>query len=82
MFTAQVYRRAGRACADALTRTASARRQRLRERAFGDWADADPDGPLARLLFDALNNTVTPAGHTVRVYFDAERLVKVCLTTI
>jgi hypothetical protein len=34
------------------------------------------DAPLARLLFDALNNSVTPAGHAVRVYLDSERLVR------
>ena len=33
--------------------------------------------PLARLLFDELNHTVTPGGHRVTVYWDAHRLVKV-----
>ena len=30
----------------------------------------------AALLYDALNNTVTPAGHRVIVYLDVRRLVK------
>ena len=34
------------------------------------------DAPLARLLFDELNHTLTPAGHRVTVYWDAHRLVK------
>jgi YD repeat-containing protein len=34
------------------------------------------EGPLARLLFDELNHSVTPAGHRVTVYWDAHRLVK------
>ena len=33
--------------------------------------------PLARLLFDELNHTVTPGGHRVTIYWDAHRLVKV-----
>ena len=33
--------------------------------------------PLARILFDELNRTVTPGGHRVTVYWDAHRLVKV-----
>jgi hypothetical protein len=33
--------------------------------------------PLARLLFDELNHTVTPGGHRVTVYWDAHRLIKV-----
>lgn len=33
--------------------------------------------PLARLLFDELNHTVTPGGHRVTVFWDAHRLVKV-----
>ena len=32
--------------------------------------------PLARLLFDELNHSVTPGGHRVTVYWDAYRLVK------
>eukprot|EP00292_Cryptomonas_paramecium_P002636 CAMPEP_0113722472 /NCGR_PEP_ID=MMETSP0038_2-20120614/37772_1 /TAXON_ID=2898 /ORGANISM="Cryptomonas paramecium" /LENGTH=2376 /DNA_ID=CAMNT_0000651725 /DNA_START=109 /DNA_END=7236 /DNA_ORIENTATION=+ /assembly_acc=CAM_ASM_000170 len=32
--------------------------------------------PLARLLFDGLNHTVTPGGHRVTVYLDNARLVK------
>mmetsp|Transcript_75728 Transcript_75728/g.202691 ORF Transcript_75728/g.202691 Transcript_75728/m.202691 type:complete len:719 (-) Transcript_75728:344-2500(-) len=32
--------------------------------------------PLARLLFDCLNHTVTPGGHRVTVYLDHARLVK------
>ena len=32
--------------------------------------------PLARLLFDDLNHTVTPGGHRVTVFWDAHRLVK------
>ena len=34
------------------------------------------EAPLARLLFDELNHTVTPGGHRVTVYWDAHRLVK------
>jgi serine/threonine protein kinase len=34
------------------------------------------EAPLARILFDALNHTVTPGGHRVTVYWDAFRLVK------
>jgi hypothetical protein len=34
--------------------------------------------PLARLLFDELNHAVTPGGHRVTVYLDAQRLVKAC----
>ena len=34
------------------------------------------EAPLARLLFDELNHTLTPAGHRVTVYWDAHRLVK------
>jgi hypothetical protein len=34
------------------------------------------EAPLARLLFDELNHSVTPAGHRVTVYWDAHRLVK------
>ena len=30
----------------------------------------------AALLYDALNNTITPAGHRVIVYLDVRRLVK------
>ena len=30
----------------------------------------------AALLYDALNNTVTPAGHRVIAYLDVRRLVK------
>ncbi len=37
------------------------------------------EAPLARLLFDELNHTVTPGGHRVTVYWDAFRLVKVGL---
>ena len=32
--------------------------------------------PLARLLFDELNHSVTPGGHRVTVFWDALRLVK------
>ena len=32
--------------------------------------------PLAQLLFDELNHSVTPGGHRVTVYLDAHRLVK------
>mmetsp|Transcript_36391 Transcript_36391/g.95685 ORF Transcript_36391/g.95685 Transcript_36391/m.95685 type:complete len:493 (+) Transcript_36391:3-1481(+) len=32
--------------------------------------------PLARLIFDCLNHTVTPGGHRVTVYLDHARLVK------
>ena len=32
--------------------------------------------PLAQILFDELNHTVTPGGHRVTVYWDAHRLVK------
>jgi len=32
--------------------------------------------PLARLLFDCLNHSVTPGGHRVTVYLDHARLVK------
>ena len=38
--------------------------------------------PLARLLFDELNHTVTPGGHRVTVYWDAHRLVKVILCLV
>ena len=31
----------------------------------------------ASMLYDALNNSVTPAGHRVIVFLDAKRLVKV-----
>ena len=34
------------------------------------------DAPLARLIFDELNHTMTPGGHRVTVYWDAHRLVK------
>ena len=34
------------------------------------------EAPLARLLFDDLNHTVTPGGHRVTVYWDAFRLVR------
>ena len=34
------------------------------------------EAPLARLLFDELNHSVTPGGHRVTVYLDAFRLVK------
>mmetsp|Transcript_36696 Transcript_36696/g.96836 ORF Transcript_36696/g.96836 Transcript_36696/m.96836 type:complete len:562 (+) Transcript_36696:5975-7660(+) len=34
------------------------------------------DLPLARLIFDCLNHTVTPGGHRVTVYLDHARLVK------
>ena len=34
------------------------------------------EAPLARILFDVLNHTVTPGGHRVTVYWDAFRLVK------
>jgi hypothetical protein len=33
------------------------------------------DAPLARLIFDDLNHTVTPGGHRVTVYWDSYRLV-------
>jgi hypothetical protein len=33
------------------------------------------DAPVARLLFDAINHSVTPAGHRVVAYLDATRLV-------
>ena len=34
------------------------------------------EAPLARLIFDELNHSVTPGGHRVTVYWDAHRLVK------
>jgi hypothetical protein len=34
------------------------------------------EAPLARLLFDELNHSVTPGGNRVTVYWDAHRLVK------
>jgi serine/threonine protein kinase len=34
------------------------------------------EAPLARILFDELNHSVTPGGHRVTVYWDAHRLVK------
>ena len=34
------------------------------------------EAPLARLLFDELNHSVTPGGHRVTVYWDSHRLVK------
>ena len=34
------------------------------------------EAPLARLLFDELNHSITPGGHRVTVYWDAHRLVK------
>jgi len=34
------------------------------------------EAPLARILFDELNHSRTPAGHRVTVYWDAFRLVK------
>ena len=34
------------------------------------------EAPLARLLFDELNHSVTAGGHRVTVYWDAHRLVK------
>ena len=34
------------------------------------------EAPLAHLLFDELNHSVTPSGHRVTVYWDAHRLVK------
>jgi YD repeat-containing protein len=34
------------------------------------------EAPLARLIFDDLNNSTTPGGHRVTVYWDAFRLVK------
>ena len=34
------------------------------------------EAPLAQLLFDELNHSVTPGGHRVTVYWDAHRLVK------
>ncbi len=34
------------------------------------------EAPLARLLFDELNHSVTSGGHRVTVYWDAHRLVK------
>jgi hypothetical protein len=34
------------------------------------------EGPLARLLYDELNHSVTPGGHRVTVYLDVHRLVK------
>ena len=34
------------------------------------------EAPLARLLFDELNHTLTPGGHRVTVFWDAHRLVK------
>ena len=33
------------------------------------------DAPLASLIFDDLNHTVTPGGHRVTVYWDSHRLV-------
>jgi serine/threonine protein kinase len=32
--------------------------------------------PLARIMFDELNHTVTPGGHRVTVFWDAHRLVR------
>jgi hypothetical protein len=34
------------------------------------------EAPLARLIFDELNRTVTPGGHRVTVYWDAFRLAR------
>ena len=34
------------------------------------------EAPLARILFDELNHSVTPGGHRVTVYWDAHRLVE------
>jgi serine/threonine protein kinase len=34
------------------------------------------EAPLAQLIFDELNHTITPGGHRVTIYFDAHRLVK------
>ena len=34
------------------------------------------EAPFARLLFDELNHSITPAGHRVTVFWDAHRLVK------
>eukprot|EP00292_Cryptomonas_paramecium_P002656 CAMPEP_0113679356 /NCGR_PEP_ID=MMETSP0038_2-20120614/10580_1 /TAXON_ID=2898 /ORGANISM="Cryptomonas paramecium" /LENGTH=2825 /DNA_ID=CAMNT_0000597341 /DNA_START=49 /DNA_END=8526 /DNA_ORIENTATION=- /assembly_acc=CAM_ASM_000170 len=34
------------------------------------------DAPIARLLFDDLNHSVTPGGHRVTVFWDSHRLVK------
>eukprot|EP00292_Cryptomonas_paramecium_P002692 CAMPEP_0113672058 /NCGR_PEP_ID=MMETSP0038_2-20120614/6048_1 /TAXON_ID=2898 /ORGANISM="Cryptomonas paramecium" /LENGTH=2653 /DNA_ID=CAMNT_0000588277 /DNA_START=49 /DNA_END=8007 /DNA_ORIENTATION=+ /assembly_acc=CAM_ASM_000170 len=34
------------------------------------------EAPIARLLFDDLNHSVTPGGHRVTVFWDAHRLVK------
>ena len=34
------------------------------------------EAPLARLIFDELNHSVTPGGHRVTVYWDSHRLVK------
>ena len=34
------------------------------------------EAPLARILFDELNHSVTPGGHRVTVYWDAQRLVE------
>ena len=34
------------------------------------------EAPLARILFDELNHSVTPGGHRVTVYWDAHRLVR------
>ena len=34
------------------------------------------EAPLARIIFDELNHSVTPGGHRVTVYWDAHRLVK------
>jgi hypothetical protein len=34
------------------------------------------EAPLARLLFDELNHSLTPGGHRVTVFWDAHRLVK------
>ena len=34
------------------------------------------EAPLARLLFDELNHSLTPAGHRVTVFWDAQRLVR------
>jgi hypothetical protein len=35
------------------------------------------EAPLARIIFDELNHTLTPGGHRVTVYYDELRLVKV-----
>ena len=34
------------------------------------------EAPLARLIFDELNHSVTPGGHRVTVFWDSQRLVK------